>query len=76
MVSFTVENSGPGIPIEKLPKIFDRFYRVDESRNSQNKSHGLGLSIAKAMIEQAGGKIGVTSIENQMTTVYFTVKTS
>jgi len=76
LASFSVENSGAGIPAEKLPKIFERFYQVDESRNSEQKSHGLGLSIAKTIVEKAGGKIEVSSAKNEMTTAYFTIKTS
>jgi len=76
LASFIVENSGAGIPVEKLPKVFERFYQVDESRNSEQKSHGLGLSIAKTIVEQAGGKIKVLSVPNELTTAYFTIKTS
>jgi len=73
-VSFTLANSGSGIPPEKLPHLFDRFYTVDEARSSENKSYGLGLAIAKMIVEQAGGTIRVTSIENERTTVCFSLK--
>jgi len=74
VVTFTIVNGGPGIPSEKLPHIFERFYTVDEARNSENKSYGLGLAIAKMMVEQAGGTIKATSIENERTTLCFSLK--
>ena len=74
LVVVTIKNSGAGISAQQLPKIFERFYRADESRNSDNKSYGLGLPIAKGIIEQAGGKITATSIENKVTTFSFSIK--
>lgn len=70
-VTFSIKNSGKGIPKKDLPKIFDRFYRVDSARTHETGSYGLGLSIAKAIIERLGGKILVESVENEYTT--FTV---
>lgn len=72
MVILKVENSGPGILKEDLPKIFDRFFRSDISRTASGDSYGLGLSMAKSSIDKIGGKIEVTSIENEKTT--FTLK--
>lgn len=74
-VTFKVKNSGLGISATHLPNIFERFYRVESSRNSTDKSYGLGLAIAKTIIEQAGGKINASSIPNEMTTISFTIKT-
>ncbi|MDR0459777.1 MAG: HAMP domain-containing histidine kinase [Coriobacteriales bacterium] len=56
-----IENSGPGIAADDLPKIFDRFYRPDPSRSTESGGYGLGLAIAKSIIEQSGGNIGASS---------------
>ena len=56
----SASNDGDEIPPEKLEHLFDRFYRVDEVRNSEGHHCGLGLSIAKAVTEKHGGKISVT----------------
>ena len=50
---------GEPIPEEEREKIFERFYRIDKSRNRNEKRYGLGLSIAKATIEKYNGKITV-----------------
>ena len=55
-----VTNDGKEIPAEKLEHLFDRFYRIDEARNSEGHHYGLGLSIAKAVAERHGGDIGVS----------------
>nr|WP_240344298.1 ATP-binding protein [Paenibacillus sp. SYP-B3998] len=54
-----VRDNGPGIPPEKLPHLFDRFYKVDESRNRSGA--GLGLTICKHIVEAHGGSIRVDS---------------
>lgn len=55
-IRLTVRDTGPGIPPEHLPLIFDRFYKVDASRRAAGGS-GLGLSIVKAIVERHGGTI-------------------
>lgn len=72
-VSFSITNSGEGIAYQDLPKVFDRFYRTDPSRASENNGYGLGLSIAKSIIESAGGRISVSSVEKEYTTFSFTI---
>ena len=66
----TVVNEGEEIPRVKLDHLFDRFYRVDEARNSEDLHYGLGLSIAKAVAEKHGGSISVSCNDGK---VQFTV---
>ena len=56
----TVENDADEIPPEKQKHLFDRFYRIDEARNSESGHYGLGLSIAKAVAERHKGSIAVS----------------
>lgn len=60
-VVLTVSDTGPGIPAEHLPNLFDRFYRVDESRSRTTGGSGLGLAITKQLVEAHGGSVDVTS---------------
>lgn len=62
-----VRNTGEGIKKEHLEKIFERFYRVDDSRDRGTGGYGLGLSIAKAIVEDHKGKIHAESIINNET---------
>ena len=60
-VTLSVQDNGPGISQEDLPKIFDRFYRADAARRSEGGGHGLGLSIARIIVMAHGGKLRVRS---------------
>ncbi|WP_138493645.1 sensor histidine kinase [Paenibacillus pinistramenti] len=69
-ILLSVSNTGPGIPADHLDKIFDRFYRVDASRSRQKGGYGLGLAIARSIVEQHKGKIYARSVPNETTTFY------
>lgn len=57
----TVRNTGTPIPPEHLPHLFERFYRADAARNRAQGGYGLGLAIAKAIVEHHRGRITVSS---------------
>ena len=65
-------NQGKRIPPEKLEKLFDKFYRLDEMRNTNSGSTGLGLAIAKEIVTLHGGTIRAES-ENDMVTIIVTL---
>lgn len=71
-IIFIIKDEGIGIPKELLPKITDKFYRVDESRNKSIKGFGLGLSIVKNIIELHNGNMNIGSKESVGTTVLIT----
>lgn len=60
-VEMVIGNSGPGIPAASLPRIFDRFYRVEQSRDRAHGGAGVGLAIVRQLVEADGGTVGVTS---------------
>jgi signal transduction histidine kinase len=61
-IKIEIKDNGPGIPEDKLSNIFNRFYRIDTERTKDFMSTGLGLAIAKEMVEAHGGKIYAASI--------------
>ncbi len=68
-----VENTGEGIGPGDLPRIFDRFYRTDRSRNSETGGEGLGLAIARSIVEAHHGKITAESTPGQLTSFIVTL---
>lgn len=68
-----VEDSGMGIPEKEIPRIFERFYRVDKARSRELGGTGLGLSIVKHIIELHGGRVGVESTEGLGSKFWFTL---
>ncbi len=73
-VQVEIRDNGKGVDVKELPYIFDRFYRTDESRNSSTGGSGIGLSIAKKIIENHGGKIWATGKAGDGMTVYFVLR--
>ncbi len=72
----SVTDTGEGIPAEDLPMIFERFYRVDKSRARATGGTGLGLTIAKRLVEAHGGTIDAESQPGQGSTFTFTLPVS
>ncbi|MCX6597567.1 MAG: ATP-binding protein [Acidobacteria bacterium] len=73
MVEISVRDSGIGIPSEDVPRLFERFYRVDKARSRQMGGTGLGLAIVKHLALAQGGEARVESMVNQGSTFYFTL---
>ena len=71
-----VRDTGFGIPPEELPRLFERFYRVDKARSRELGGTGLGLAIVKHLVRAQGGEVGVESMPNQGSTFYFTLPTT
>ncbi len=75
-VQFSISDTGIGIPARDLPRVFERFYKVDRARTreaGERRSTGLGLAIAKHTIEAHGGKIWAESIEGKGSVFFFTL---
>ena len=66
---FTITNTGPGIGLESLPRVFDRFYRGDPAHSHSVEGCGLGLSIARWIVSAHNGDIRITSVPSKLTTV-------
>ncbi len=74
-VTFAVQDNGPGVPHEDRQRVFERFYRVERHRAKTAGSTGLGLAIAKHIVERHGGRIWVERARGEMTgaAFFFTV---
>lgn len=73
-VRVEIEDNGKGIATKDLPRIFERFYRTDASRNSMQGGSGIGLSIVKKIIEDHGGYIWATSKEGEGACFHFVIR--
>jgi two-component system sensor histidine kinase GlrK len=71
VVGLSVSDNGPGIPAEDLPHVFDRFYQGRQNGKNKLPGSGLGLALAKRVVEAHGGKIGIESEVGKGTTVRF-----
>jgi two-component system phosphate regulon sensor histidine kinase PhoR len=72
-VEIAVRDDGCGIPADSLPRIFERFYRVDKARSRESGGTGLGLAIVKHIVQNHGGKVWVESAVGIGSTFYFTL---
>lgn len=75
-VVFTVYNTCDNLTKEDIPHLFDRFYRSDQSRNSETGGYGIGLSIAKSVVEAHKGKISATSSDGKSLAIIVILPTS
>ena len=71
-VLVSVTNTGDGIPSEDLPHVFERFYRVEKSRDRAHGGAGIGLAIVRQLVEAAGGRVGAESRDGR-TTFWFSL---
>jgi signal transduction histidine kinase len=69
MIEVGVRDTGSGVPAEHLPRIFERFYRVDPGRSRDQGGTGLGLSVVRLLVEAHGGHVRAESVEGSGTTV-------
>lgn len=67
-----ISNTGAGIPADDLPRVWERFFRVERSRDRASGGAGIGLAIVKRLVEEAGGRVGATS-EAGVTTFWFSL---
>jgi two-component system phosphate regulon sensor histidine kinase PhoR len=72
-IEVAVRDNGPGIPAADLPRLFERFYRVDKGRSREQGGTGLGLSIVKHIVQLHGGRVRVESEQGKGAAFFFTL---
>ncbi len=72
-VTIEVQDTGPGIPAEELPRVFDRFYRGTNTGEARASGSGLGLAIVRSIVEMHGGEIDIASVVGEGTAVRITL---
>ena len=73
-VRVSVVDDGIGIPPGEIPRLFERFFRVDRSRSREQGGTGLGLAIVKHLVQLLGGEVGVESVVGQGSSFWFTLR--
>ena len=74
MILVKIKDTGIGISEEHIPKLTDRFYRVDKTRSKRDGSSGLGLSIVKSLLDKYDGKLEISSTPGKGTEVSIYLK--
>lgn len=73
MVAVSVSDTGPGVPPEDLPYLFERFYKVEKARTRTTAGTGIGLAIVRSVVEAQGGQVWAESSPGAGTTITFTI---
>lgn len=73
LIKVSIQDNGKGVPSDKLPLIFERYYKADTARNSGKSGSGIGLSIVKKIVEDYGGQVFAESKEGFGTIISFTL---
>ena len=62
-IGLTIEDAGPGVPPEALPRLFEKFYRVPRTREGARRGTGIGLAVVRGLVETMGGRISARPSE-------------
>lgn len=73
LLGCTIQDTGPGIPAERLPGLFEPFTQVDASTSRRHGGTGVGLALTKKLVEALGGHVAISSVPGEGTSVHFTV---
>ena len=73
LLGCTIQDSGPGIPAERLPGLFEPFTQVDASTSRRHGGTGVGLALTKKLVETLGGNVSISSVPGEGTRVHFSI---